>query len=78
MAVSKLKKMLQKSAEIAEPVNTMKDWLERYTIYLRSECHLADNTVQAYGRDLDRMATWLDVDRLPNSTFATFPNLSVI
>lgn len=60
MAVSKLKKMLQKSAEIAEPVNTMKDWLERYTIYLRSECHLADNTVQAYGRDLDRMATWLD------------------
>ncbi|MEM6687855.1 MAG: site-specific tyrosine recombinase XerD [Planctomycetota bacterium] len=33
--------------------------LTDYLIYLRSECHLAENTVEAYGRDLDRFLKWL-------------------
>ncbi len=61
MAVSKLKKILRNNAEQASNLsNTMGDWRDRYIVYLRSECHLSENTVQAYRRDLDRMAKWLD------------------
>lgn len=60
MAVSKLKKLRQSSVETAKPAETMAGWIERYTVYLRSECHLADNTVQAYRRDLEHMQTWLN------------------
>ena len=34
------------------------DWHPKFTNYLRSECHLAENTVAAYGRDLRRLMTW--------------------
>jgi integrase/recombinase XerD len=34
-------------------------WSESYTDYLRSECHLAENTVMAYSRDMRRFTTWL-------------------
>lgn len=60
MAVSKLKKLRQEAAVPAAPVETMKGWIESYTQYLRSECHLAENTVQAYQRDLVHMSQWLD------------------
>ncbi len=43
-------------------------WLEAFTGYLRSECHLAENTVIAYGRDLRRFFTWLENRQLPNLT----------
>lgn len=59
MAVSKLKKLKQSAPEAANPVETMAGWIERYTVYLRSECHLAENTVQAYRRDLEHMKKWL-------------------
>ena len=59
MAVSKLKKLKQSAPEAASPVETMAGWIERYTVYLRSECHLAENTVQAYRRDLEHMKEWL-------------------
>jgi len=32
--------------------------------YLRGECHLADNTIAAYGRDLNRLVGWLGKRRL--------------
>ena len=35
-------------------------WYESFVEYLRSECHLADNTVQAYSRDIRRFQTWLN------------------
>jgi len=35
------------------------DWHLRFTDYLRTECHLAENTVLAYGRDLKRFLIWL-------------------
>jgi integrase/recombinase XerD len=33
-------------------------WTAAFTDYIRSECQLADNTVQAYQRDLRRFQTW--------------------
>lgn len=37
---------------------------EAFLRYLRSECHLADNTVKAYGRDLEKFVVWLAGRRL--------------
>lgn len=31
-----------------------------FTNYLRGECHLAANTIEAYGRDLKRFLVWVD------------------
>jgi integrase/recombinase XerD len=39
-------------------------WRESFVRYLRSECHLADNTVQAYDRDLRRFLEWLGNRRI--------------
>ncbi len=39
-------------------------WQEDFADYLRSECHLADNTVEAYSRDLTRFFAWLGNRRL--------------
>ena len=32
---------------------------EAFTLYLRTECHLAENTVAAYSRDMRRFVGWL-------------------
>jgi integrase/recombinase XerD len=37
---------------------------EAFIRYLRTECHLAENTVAAYGRDLKRLFLWLGKRRL--------------
>jgi integrase/recombinase XerD len=34
-------------------------WIDGLSNYLASECHLADNTVAAYRRDVTRFSTWL-------------------
>lgn len=34
-------------------------WIDGFADYLRSECHLAENTSLAYGRDLRRFVEWL-------------------
>lgn len=34
-------------------------WLRAFVDYLRSECHLAKNTVEAYRRDIERFYGWL-------------------
>ncbi len=44
---------LQPAAEVVG------NWHQKFTHYLRSECHLADNTVAAYGRDLRRLLNWI-------------------
>lgn len=57
---SKLKQ-LRASGQNTPPPDTSSqpvDWLTRYTDYLRSECHLAENTVLAYGRDFVRLQQW--------------------
>lgn len=39
-------------------------WQEDFVRYLQSECHLAENTVAAYRRDLTRFLNWLGERRL--------------
>ena len=39
-------------------------WSRLFLDYLRTECHLADNTVLAYGRDLRRFREWLEERRI--------------
>jgi integrase/recombinase XerD len=39
-------------------------WREAFVRYLRSECHLAENTVVAYDRDLRRFLDWLGARRI--------------
>jgi integrase/recombinase XerD len=51
-------------------------WREAFTRYIRSECHLAENTVQAYDRDLRRFLTWLAgrrIEGLAISDLAGYP-----
>ena len=61
MPASKLQKFRQSggSGEVVAPSIASTNWFQKFTDYLRSECHLADNTVQAYGRDLRRLLGWL-------------------
>ncbi|MEX0612855.1 MAG: site-specific integrase, partial [Pirellulales bacterium] len=39
-------------------------WREAFVRYLRTECHLAENSVLAYGRDLRRFLEWLGGRRI--------------
>lgn len=46
-------------AKPADSGNSTLRWSESYTDYLRSECHLAENTVLAYTRDMRRFTKWV-------------------
>jgi len=51
-------------------------WQEGFLRYIRSECHLSENTVAAYGRDLKRLFQWLGARRpgsLTVSELAGYP-----
>lgn len=43
-------------------------WVAAFADYLRGECHLADNTVIAYRRDLRRFYVWLGDKKIPALT----------
>jgi integrase/recombinase XerD len=45
-------------------------WREAFVRYLRSECHLAENTVLAYDRDLRRFLEWLGGRRIEGLTIS--------
>lgn len=51
------RKLVKPAAAPSAP--TSGRWLDAFVEYLRSECHLADNSVVAYRRDLDRFYSWL-------------------
>lgn len=36
-----------------------RSWVDSFTDYVAGECHLADNTVAAYRRDMERFLEWL-------------------
>ncbi len=58
---SKLKRLRENGgtpSQTSKPA-VSSNWHQKFTDYLRTECHLADNTVQAYGRDLKRLLGWL-------------------
>lgn len=61
---SKLKQFTLKAQPTPAAANTTAEWAERFLKYLRSECHLANNTVAAYRRDLEHFKSWLE-GRLP-------------
>lgn len=51
-------------------------WREAFVRYIRSECHLAENSVLAYERDLRRFLTWLGARRIEGlgiSELADYP-----
>jgi integrase/recombinase XerD len=51
-------------------------WRDAFIRYLRTECHLAENTVAAYGRDLTRLFAWLGGRRISSlrvSDLAEYP-----
>ena len=48
--------------------DTTRRWTEMFIDYLRTECHLAENTVAAYRRDLQRLLHWLGGRRIPQLT----------
>lgn len=58
---SKLQRLRQNggASPRVEQIHVSSDWHQRFTDYLRTECHLADNTVLAYGRDLNRLLKWI-------------------
>jgi integrase/recombinase XerD len=67
MAVNKRK--LVKSRARAAPNEAIR-WLGPFTDYLRSECHLAENTTAAYQRDIKRFSVWLGKRHLTSLTIA--------
>lgn len=65
---SKLRKHL--NAEQPTEGSTADQWSGSYIDYLRSECHLSDNTVLAYGRDMKRFMAWVGKRSIPKLTIA--------
>lgn len=63
----KLRQLKPKSASAA--TNTIR-WCHDFSEYLRTECHLAENTVLAYSRDLTRFTRWLGKRNVKQLTIA--------
>jgi integrase/recombinase XerD len=60
----------------AAAAETAARWREAFVRYLRSECHLAENSVLAYEHDLERFLTWLAgrrIEGLGISELADYP-----
>ena len=53
------------AARVAAPATT---WLEAFVAYSAGECHLSENTVAAYRRDLQHFFEWLQRRRIPDLT----------
>ncbi len=49
----------------AKPTRTNQSLCDDFIVYLRGECHLAENSVAAYGRDLKRFVAWLQDRPIP-------------
>jgi integrase/recombinase XerD len=45
-----------------------KQWAENFVAYLRSECHLSENTASAYRRDMEHFLAWVGQRRLTELT----------
>lgn len=52
------------------PVQMTRRWVDSFADYQRTECHLSDNTVTAYQRDLRRFTVWLGSRPLRSLTIA--------
>jgi integrase/recombinase XerD len=56
--------MLRQSGPPSKSSQSVDSVRDDFLNYLRGECHLADNTIAAYGRDLNRLVDWLGKRRL--------------
>lgn len=56
--------MLREAGPPSKPSHSVASVRDDFLKYLRGECHLADNTIAAYGRDLKRLVEWLGKRRL--------------
>ena len=45
---------LRSDGPVATPTRTTQSLCDDFIAYLRGECHLAENSIEAYGRDLKR------------------------
>lgn len=52
------------AAPVAVATSMDRKWSDAFLDYCRSECHLADNTVAAYRRDLARFDAWIGTRRV--------------
>lgn len=66
--VVKRRKLVRKAAK--QLGSDAERWIGSYLEYLRTECHLSANTVEAYSRDLQRFKTWLGSRRIPALTIS--------
>jgi integrase/recombinase XerD len=59
---SRLTKLQQLRGEgpSAVPTRTSQTLCDDFIAYLRGECHLAENSIAAYGRDLKRFLAWVE------------------
>ncbi|MEO1527377.1 MAG: site-specific tyrosine recombinase XerD [Planctomycetota bacterium] len=65
MAKRRTKLQLMREAEAPpKPSRSIKSITDDFLDYLRGECHLAENSIAAYGRDLRRFAEWAKNRRL--------------
>jgi integrase/recombinase XerD len=51
---------LSQGTPIAAPTRNSQTLVDDFIVYLRGECHLAANSIEAYGRDLRRFVLWAD------------------
>ena len=65
MPPSKRKKLLKAASQQTVPAQ---QWVTQFVKYCRTECHLADNTVIAYDRDMQRFLTWAGRKRIEQLT----------
>ena len=65
--VTKLQK-LQSLGATANPTRSFDSLREDFLSYLRSECHLSENTISAYHHDFNRFLGWLGSRRLSSLT----------
>jgi integrase/recombinase XerD len=55
-------------SQTPKPIDRSKTYLEAFVAYAAGECHLAENTVAAYRRDITHFFTWLDGRGIPSLT----------
>jgi integrase/recombinase XerD len=57
--MGKRRRKWQSARPLESPSAKASQWCDSFVDYLRSECHLAENTVAAYRRDMARFQEWL-------------------
>ncbi len=68
LRAAKLKAGQSKGSSLS--TDAANQWQHSFVDYLRSECHLSENTVAAYRRDIARFCQWLGSKSIPKLTIS--------